>query len=93
VIEMTNEEEGRIPALYQIFTYYIRGKAWHGLARQGLAWQGQQELRSCFMLNYHKSITNYTQGAAGSGWAVQGWAGHGKARAQGFKTLCIMRKK
>ena len=74
------------------------GMAWLGAARHGNARQGQQGQSPCFIFNLHKSITNYTLGTARSGKARHGkaWPGavwHGEARAQGFKTLCIMRKK
>ena len=81
------------------YTEARQGRARRGNARYGAARQGQQELRSCFIFNFHKSITNYTR--RGLVWlgnvrrcmARQGLATRGAAVAQGFKTLCIMRKK
>ena len=59
--------QGEIPALCSkvgIMKYYTearQGRARRGNARCGMARQGQQELRSCFIFNFHKSITNYTR--------------------------------
>ena len=68
-----------------------RGKARRGRARRGGAWQGQQGEIPALYSNMI-IMTNHTQGEAGRGWAWQGEAWQGKARAQGFKALCIIRK-
>lgn len=73
-----------------------RGKARRGRARRGGAWQGQQGEIPALYSNMI-IMTNHTLGGAWQGMARQGGAGRGKAwqgkaRAQGFKALCIIRK-
>ncbi len=72
------------------------GMAWRGKARQGVARQGQQGEIPALYSNMI-IMTNHTLGEARRGWARQGGAGRGKAwqgkaRAQGFKALCIICK-
>ena len=70
------------------------GVAWRGLARQGEARQGKDSReKSLLYAQISQIILLAWQGGAGQGLAGQGKAWLGLARAQGFKTLCIMRKR
>lgn len=95
---------GISPALRSIFTNYTQGVAWHGQARlggarqgrarRGLAWLGKvSREKSLLYIQSSQIILGAWRGSAWLGEARLGLARLGMARAQGFKTLCIMRKK
>ena len=69
------------------------GGAWHGLAWQGMVGRSFAPALYSIFTNLSQIILRAGSGRAGSGMAWHGLAWLGVARAQGFKTLCIMRKK
>ena len=74
-------------------THYTarQGLAGHGLGRRGKARTAGRN--PCFIFKHDHYDKSYSRrGRARLGGAGLGGAWQGKARAQGFKALCIIRK-